>query len=130
MTLAAFLAQAGRTPFAWRAHNCLILPANWVLAQRGVDLAAGFRDEVRSATGAARFLKAQGGLLAFATARAAACQLVATSAPQTGAVGVVEIEAAHGRAYAGGICTGPRWAVLGVAGLIVAPMTPIAAWEV
>jgi hypothetical protein len=128
--LAEFLAQAARTPFAWGGRNCLTLPADWVLARRGVDLAAGFRDQVRSASGGARFLKARGGLLAFATARAAACGLAATDAPQAGAVGVVEVETARGRAPVGAICTGPRWAVLGRFGLIVAPMATLAAWEV
>ena len=131
MTLADYLARATRTPFAWSGLNCLTFPADWVLAQRGVDLAEGFRGRVRTALGAERFLRRRGGLLAFSAARAQACGLEATDAPISGDVGVVEALGVGGkRVMAGAICAGRRWAVLGLTHLVVAEMAPLAAWRI
>lgn len=131
MTLADYLARAARTPFAWTGLNCLTFPADWVLACRGVDLAEGFRGRLRTSLGAARFLKRHGGLLGFATKRAAACGLKSTDLPICGDVGVVEAIGLDGeRVQAGAICAGRRWAVLAASGLLVAEMTPLAAWRV
>lgn len=131
MTLADYLARAARTPFAWDGLNCLTFPADWTLALRGVDLAGGFRGRVRTALGASRFLKRHGGLLAFATARAAAGGLAPTDLAICGDVGVVEAISRDGaRVRAGAICTGHRWATLAPAGLLVAEMTPLAAWRI
>jgi hypothetical protein len=132
VTLADYLARATRTPFAWGGLNCLTFPADWALARRGVDLADGFRGRVKTELGAHRFLKRQGGLLAFASARAQACGLEPTDCAVSGDVGVVEAVGANGaRVAAGAICTGRRWALMAAGvGVIVSDMTPLAAWRV
>lgn len=128
--LAAFLAQASRTPFAWDGLNCLTFPADWVLARRGVDLAEGFRGRVRTALGAKRFLARAGGLLAFAQTRAAACGLEPIDDPKAGDVGVVAIWDGEAVKPAGAICAGRRWVVIERKRLLSAPMQPVMAWRV
>jgi hypothetical protein len=129
--LTTFLARAARTPFAWGGLNCLSFPADWVREVRGLDLAEGFRGRVHTAIGAARFLRRRGGLLAFASERAAACGLEPASFAICGDVGVVEALGVTGkRVLAGAICTGRRWAMLTEDGFRSAEMAPLAAWRV
>lgn len=131
MELADYLADAARTPFAWEGRNCLTFPADWVRACRNVDLAEGFRQRVRTALGATRFLARHGGLLAFAIERAAACGLAPVETAIRGDVGVVPVVGTAGaRTHAGAICLGRRWATLAPTGLLVAETTPLAAWRV
>lgn len=130
VSLAAFLAESARTPFAYGARDCGLWMADWVKAARGVDPAAHLRGRYRTELGCARVLKRGGGLVEVARACFEGAGLAATETPRAGDVGVVRVITEKGEAMAGAICTGPRWAILAVDGLISAKVSPIAAWRV
>jgi hypothetical protein len=128
--LADFLAEAAGTPFRWGASDCCLWLADWLVTQGRPDPAADLRGRYSTPLGCARLLNKRGGVLGVVASCAAKAGLTPADAPRAGDVGVVEVITPQGRAPAGAICTGPRWAVRGVAGLIVAEMTPLAAWRV
>lgn len=133
MTPAEFLATAARTPFQWGVFDCSLMLADWVKVRRGFDPAAHLRGRYRTALGCARVLRREGGVLGVVRACAAIAGLDEARTPCAGDVGVVAAITADPRrqgSQVGAICTGSRWAVLGEAGLIVAPMVPLAAWRV
>jgi hypothetical protein len=129
-TLADFLAESARTPFAYGRRDCGLWMADWVKAVRGVDPAAHLRGRYRTELGCARLLRRRGGLVEVARACFESVGLVATEKPLAGDVGVIRVMTAKGEGMAGAICTGPRWAVLALGGLISAPATHVAAWRV
>lgn len=106
--------------------------ADWVLARRGVDPAAELRAAALTERAWRRRIRRVGGLVALIGGQLEAAGLVRRDPADAlaGDVGVVDIPTTEGRAPAGAICTGPRWAVLTIGGLAVAPMNPLAAWEV
>lgn len=127
--LPGFLARSAATPFAWGGHNCLTWLGDWMLDLTGVDPIADLRDACSDRRTALALLARAGGLKALVGQRAALAGLPETDAPEAGDIGVVRIAGLDGRELAGGICTGPRWAVLGVAGLIVGPLPVVCAWR-
>lgn len=130
-SLADFLAQAARTPFAWGGKDCCLWPADWLVACGHPDPAADLRGRYRTALGAARILNKHGGVLGVYASRATTVGLRAVTTPIAGDIGVVMARDADGRAKpTGAICTGRRWAALGPERLIVAEMTPLAAWRI
>lgn len=129
-TLAEFLARTACAPFAWGRHDCCLWLGDWLVARGYPDPVARFRGRYSTGLGATRLLNRRGGLLSLVAAQAALARLEATKTPQAGDVGVVRVETADGPKPAGGLCTGPRWAVLAPAGLISAPMDCLAAWSV
>lgn len=52
--LAAYVFDAGRTPFAYGSHDCALFAAGAVEAMTGTDLAAGWRGIYRTLAGASR----------------------------------------------------------------------------
>jgi hypothetical protein len=130
MELSAFLARASRTPFAWGVHDCCLWLGDWLVARGHPDPVAAFRGRYSTPLGAHRLAKAHGGVAGIVAAQAEAAGLLRTPCAQAGDVGVVRVVTPQGEEPAGGLCTGPRWAVLGVTGLIVAPMPLLAAWRV
>lgn len=60
--LAAYIDARRRQPFAWGQQDCALFAADAVLAITGRDLARPWRGRYRSAAGAARILREQGGL--------------------------------------------------------------------
>lgn len=129
MNLAAFLERAARTPFDYGTFDCCLMPADWIWLKRGVDPAADLRGRYATAIGCARVLAREGGVLAVFARCVASVGLEPTTAPLEGDVGVVDAETSKGREAVGAICTGPRWAILGRPGLIVAPFVPLTAWR-
>jgi hypothetical protein len=127
--LPAFLAASARTPFAWGGPNCLTWLGDWMLELTGGDPIADLRAACSDRRSALRLVARAGGLQALLAQRAALAGLAGTDAPQAGDIGVVRIAGVERRELAGGICTGPRWAVLGVAGLIVGPLPVVCAWR-
>lgn len=130
--LGQFMETAGRTPFAWGRHDCLLFPAAWCRAVAGVDPAAGFRGRYRTELGARRILKREGGLLALASRQmdAAGLSAVDLGAIAAGDVGVVRAPTPKGEAaHVGAVFTGVDWMVLGVRGLVFAGFIADAAWR-
>lgn len=56
----AFMRDRAAVPFAWGANDCAIFAADAILAETGVDMAAGFRGRYRSKRGANLVLRAHG----------------------------------------------------------------------
>lgn len=129
MTLAEFLGQAVRTPFAPGAHDCRLFPANWVLAATGRDPAAAFRGRYASEAEGLALAEAVGGVEAATAAGMAAAGLTPTDAPAAGDVGVITVFTLDGPVAVGGIFTGRHWAFLSPGGVSLWPAEPIAAWR-
>lgn len=58
--LAAYVYEAGRTPFAYGAHDCALFAAGAVEAMTGTDLAAGWRGIYRTLAGGLKAVKRAG----------------------------------------------------------------------
>lgn len=124
------MAEATRRRFAWGSWDCLLWLAEWVWDQRDVDAAAPWRGRYRTALGAQRIVRRAGGMQPLMTMGAEVAGLRPTGSPQAGAVGLVTVAAANGPEPVGGLCVGPRWAILSRTGLVVAPLPVVCAWEV
>ena len=59
---AAFIERKRSEPFAWGSNDCCLFASDWVLDATGIDPAQSFRGKYSTALGAARFLKANGGV--------------------------------------------------------------------
>jgi hypothetical protein len=130
VTLGDYLAQAARTPFRWGERDCCLWIADWLIACGHPDPAAEWRGRYRTAIGAGRILAKRAGLLSLVTTQAENTGLAKIETPAQGDVGVVLGRDQDGRVKpAAAICTGPRWAVLTVVGVSVAPASPLAAWR-
>lgn len=110
--LAHFLADRAKPPldFGYGRSDCLLTLADWVLNVRGFDPAEAFRGSYASQAEAEAIIAAHGGM---ATLIAAAIdgRLAATDTPSAGDIGVVLVPTLQGRAEAGAIFCGQRWAV-------------------
>jgi hypothetical protein len=126
--LGHFLSEAAQTPFGWGGHDCCLFPANWVLVKRGVDPARAIRGSYRTQIGALKALKAGGGITTIA--ERGLCDFAHTDAPIADDVGLIWAETPVGEQLVGAICTGHRWAFLGIHGLIVAPARHARAWRI
>jgi hypothetical protein len=130
LSLAEFLAQATRTPFAWGRRDCCLWVADWLVARGHPDPAARLRGRYATEAEAERALFWSGGLVRVVEGAALGLGLAPTEAPVAGAIGLVEIAGPAGVTVAAGICTGDRWAVLAEGGLLTFTARPLAAWSV
>lgn len=126
VTLSDYLAAAAARPFAWGECDCALFGADWVLARRGFDPAAGFRGAYRRACQAHDVLVLNRGLLALVARQLEASGVASTGDPQPGDVGVVE--ATEGATVAIRVAGG--WACKSPRGVIVAPRRLYKAWRV
>jgi hypothetical protein len=126
--LGAFLASAGRTPFAFGSHDCLLWLADWAREVTGVDPAEDLRGRYRTWLGCQRFIAKRGGVEAIVAACAARVGAPRTACAKAGDAGVVQALTDRGVMPVGAICTGERWAMLAPEGLISIPARPLAAW--
>lgn len=67
--LSSYLTSASAARFEWGVRDCVIHPADGVLAMTGVDLAEDIRGRYMTRIGAARVLRRCGGTLAEAFAQ-------------------------------------------------------------
>lgn len=128
LSLGAYLELAAATPPGWGTFDCLLYPAGWVRLVTGLDPAAGWRGRYRTAIGAARLLRREGGLLAIA--RQGMTGFAETAHAVRGDVGVVRLETADGPRAVGGVCAGAMWSAIHQGGLYVGPAEPVAVWAV
>lgn len=109
---------------------CCTFPADWVVAQRGVDPAGKWRGRYNSDLGVALALHRRGGLADVFAAECAAVGLEPTERPERGDIGVVMLMTESGLRPCGAICTGPRWAAMTAFGQLALPAHPLTAWRV
>lgn len=129
--LAAYLAEAARTPFDYGDFDCGVgFAARWIERERGTDPALRLRGTYRTALGAARLIRAAGGLPVLVGREVGAAGLLVTDDPQTGDVAVVWLQGARRRVQALSIRTPRRWAFLAPNGVGVGPAVLIQAWGV
>lgn len=122
--LDALVAQAQRRPFAWGSFDCCLWAADAVLAQTGEDPAADLRGTYADAAGAARVLRAQGGLRGVATRGG---EPIAPLMARTGDVGLLR---SNGRPLLA-VCGHDHWLVVMADGLTVRAYRDAAmAWRV
>lgn len=120
-----YIASRRDTPFAWGRHDCALFAADWVQALTGADPAEGLRGRYRTALGAARLIKREGGLEAIAEARLG--ERINPRLAQRG--DVVLLDGSHGPTL--GVCLGVDAAAPGADGLMLVPMRRAqAAWRV
>jgi hypothetical protein len=127
--LGAFLEQAGRKPFAWGGHDCLLFAADWCRIVAGCDPADAYRGRYATRLGAERILRREGGMLALA--ERTMTMLEVDGPALAGDVGVVIAPTTDGRfTHVGAIFNGRLWTVLKVhAGLVAAPFTVVKSWR-
>lgn len=122
--LQAFIESRRETPFAWGSHDCALFAADWVASATGTDPAQGLRGRYRTARGAARLIKREGGLEAIADSRLG--ERIEPKLAQRG--DVVLLEGSHGPTL--GVCLGVDAAAPGEDGLMLVPMhNALAAWR-
>ena len=120
MNLGEYLKAAASTPWTPGIHDCSAWPARWA----GIQIPSYSTDEE------AERLVADGGGLVALWSKWIGDSLRRISEPQAGDVGIIRVITLKGRAEAGAIFTGQRWAFLTPAGLALVPTAPIAVWRV
>jgi hypothetical protein len=124
MRLAEFLdAQAAR-PFSWADQNCLLFCADWVLACTGVDPAEEWRGRCGDEQAAYRAVRAAGGFTRIMDAGLARAGWRRALSPAEGSIGLIRAPR-----LTGAIRTRRGWAFRSDAGITVADLRSIAAWE-
>jgi len=128
----AFVEAAADLGLVYGVNDCLMMPANWILAARGVDPATPWRGRYDCPAGAARLIIEAGGQQALMAAgcEAAGCAPADPAAPPVGAVGMVWGPVADTLALMGAVRLASGWAVLSDQGITVAKFATVAAWEV
>jgi hypothetical protein len=124
--LDSYLDRASRWPFDWNGNECsAAFVGDWLRAN-GNHAADAYSGRFKTALGATRIIRREGGLVAIYD-RALGAR---TDTPRRGDVGVVEAPTARGPLPTGAICTGDAWAVLTGDGISIGPARVLAAWRV
>lgn len=121
-----YLDRASRRAFNWNGNDCSAAFVGGWLKENGNNAADAYLGRFKTALGAARIVRREGGLVAIYD-RALGPR---TDMPRRGAVGVVEAPTPIGPLPTGAICTGDAWAVLTGEGISVGPAKVLAAWRV
>lgn len=115
--LAEFIDARRNELFEWGRNDCALFAADAVLAMTGVDLAEKLRG-YKTASGAARKIKAAGGMRQLASSLTEKHPGMA----QRGDVVLVEID---GRETFGIVAGNAKWCAPGVDGLVFRPMDEV-----
>lgn len=122
-----FLETMAATVFEDGVSDCIMTPANWIVANGWPDPAVDLRGRYRTALGRERLLRRLGGMEAVVVPRMALSGLTATDNQVRGDVGLIAI---HDRIF-GAIFLGCRWAVQSRTGLFgVTPLRIVRAWSI
>ena len=121
-----YLDRASRRPFDWNGNDCSVAFVGGWLRENGNCGAEVYAGRFKTALGAARVIRREGGLVAIYD-RVVGCR---TDTPRRGDVGVVEAPTPRGPLPTGAICTGDAWAVLTGDGVAIGPAKALAAWRV
>ena len=128
--LDAWRDQVERRDFIWGLWDCLLAPADYALALTGADPAAGYRGQYVDERGARRILRTAGGMAALAAATLEPLGWRPTTAPASGALGVVRpaLDGGKGRRVFGAVRYGDRWLIPGD-GALFTEARPVAVWS-
>ena len=122
-----FLEEASGKRFHDGSWDCALMVAAWVERATGIDGASPWRGHYRTRIGWLRILKRQGGIEGVIAKGAALAELVETSSPRRGDIGIARQP--NGELMAG-ICLGDRWASAGTRGLAACVAEPVRVWRV
>ncbi|MDB5967340.1 MAG: hypothetical protein JWQ72_3840 [Polaromonas sp.] len=129
LRLAAYLAARRELPFAWAYNDCCTFAADAVKAMTGADPMRSLRGRYTSRQGAARLIKAEGGLKALVSRYMGEPMPYPLTAGR-GDVVLFAMEDPYGP-EALGIATGANISAPGPAGTVLLPLTAVqAAWWV
>lgn len=127
MTLDDYLSACARKPVEYGAFDCLLYLADWVLWQKGVDVAGRWRGRYHCEREASRLMSHYGGMEALIDF-AVKGVLVPTETPAAGDIAIVRPHGA--RELGGAIRTTTGFAVLKRhGGLWTAQHRQVAAWS-
>ena len=125
--LNAFLEAVAATPFVDGQSDCALTIADWVIVATGCpDPALHLRGQYDSALQRERLLRRLGGLEAVVADCARRANLVETSEPRRGDIGVIRL----GRQVLSAICLGERWATKGDGLVVAAADEVLMAWSI
>lgn len=136
MTLPDFLASVAGRRWEWGKTDCLLMPADWILAARGIDPAAEYRGMYTSARGALKAIKRAGGIEALVCRAMERCGIEQTIERREGDVALVLVPVGGAvqptTRTAGAICVSEdEFAVMTEKRLaIVRGLSVVAAWRV
>lgn len=124
--LQACIAARRRLAFAWGEHDCCLFAADCVQAMTGADPAAAYRGRYDSELGAARLLKAAGGVRGLLTE--AFGEPINVRLARVGDVGIATIAERDHVA----VCGGAMWLTTSFSGVVAAlqPHMIADAWRV
>lgn len=124
--LALYLQSLATAPMVWGQNDCCMMAADWILGQKKVDVAAGFRGTYATEAEAEVLIERAGGLVPFASNLMAAQGFEPTDAPRLGDVGVITVTGKETVA----IKVQAGWAFKSDRGVSVLRLDPVAAWAV
>lgn len=135
-SLSQFLNRAADEPFKWGHFDCLLWLADFIAWQREIDLAADLRGTYSTMLGAARIVRAAGGMVGLVDGRVRAAGLKRAAVAARGDIAIVKIGGDGGEHFgnlAGAILLGGTAALICQAGLVLPRLTDVpvvAAWRV
>ena len=129
VTLREFLARAEARRIIYGQWDCCLWLADWGRVLTGTDAAGHLRGRYRTALGAERVLRREGGLREVIGRGATLVGMKPLQEPKEGAVGVVRVLSKPGVIReVGAIYNGRRWAVLAPAGILALSCDAEAMW--
>jgi hypothetical protein len=113
--LALFIEEKRAQPFDWAANNCCFFACDWLAILTGTDPAAKLRKKVKSAAGAAKLVKARGGVVALAAEVCGARGWLECTPRLARRGDLVMVQTEHGPAM--GVCNGAQSVFAGPSGI-------------
>lgn len=131
MNLDAYILAAAARPWRWGEMDCCQFANGWVRERCGVDVLAGW--SYADSASARRLLRAHGGLLDMARSAMATHGFRSTDDPESGDVGVLQIDSRDDMAIGGvalAIRCGRFWVARALRGVVSADGGEVIAWRV
>lgn len=135
ISLDDYLRRTAARSWSWGHLDCCTFVMGWILAATGIDPMAQYRGVIDDAIGAARLLKAHGGLLKMMSVEMARCGFRQIDRPDHGDVAIATGAFVNRRSGCGDaaavICCGPWFVGMARTGIIgAADMSVLASWQV
>jgi hypothetical protein len=133
ISLDDYLEDADEQPWRWGHVDCVMRPANWIVARTGEDPAAAYRGTYSTQTGAWRLVMRAGGLVTLVGPHLERLGWRRTDDPDSGDVGIVlaavdQPGGGHSMRPVGALRYGPWWSVRGENFIAFARLETVAAW--